>query len=137
MKILICDDDPDISGMIAACLTMRGHQTSESYGGLEALRLYHRALLLPPDGKTETEPFDVVLLDLAMPDIDGFSACENIRNVELHSPLAPRARIIFITAHPEIEENTTLLRKCDADAYLVKPFSCDDLTTLLTPSEAD
>ena len=67
MKILIVEDEPDIQELLSAYLQQAGYQTSLAGDGVEALELFRSA------------SFDLVLLDIMLPKIDGFGVCELIR----------------------------------------------------------
>ena len=67
LKILVVDDEPAMVGALGALLGQAGHRIVAAYDGEEALRRFH-----------EDEP-DLVLLDLAMPGLDGATVCQRIR----------------------------------------------------------
>ena len=62
--ILVVEDEPDIQELLCACLRDAGYQVSEALDGVEALALF------------QSRPFDLVLLDVMLPKIDGFGVCE-------------------------------------------------------------
>lgn len=64
--------------------------------------------------------YDVILLDLNLPDIDGFEVCQQLRDADVDTP------IIMVTARNEVEDRTYGLNT-GADDYLVKPFSMEEL----------
>ena len=66
-KILIVEDEPDIQELLGAYLRDAGYETAVAADGVEALSLF------------QTQPFDLVLLDVMLPKIDGFGVCEMIR----------------------------------------------------------
>ncbi len=66
-RILIVEDEPDIQELLSAYLQQAGYQTSLAGDGVEALELFRSA------------SFDLVLLDIMLPKIDGFGVCELIR----------------------------------------------------------
>ena len=66
-RILIVEDDVDISELLQSWLTEAGYQTAEAEDGLKALEVF------------ESGQFDLVLLDLMLPRLDGFGVCEWIR----------------------------------------------------------
>ena len=129
MKVLVIDNDPDIAELICVGLGAKGYECLSAPGGREGLRQYHRALVTPSEGA----PFDAVIVDIAMPDLDGYTVMQNIREVEDHSPVTPRAIIVAITGFPENERNTTILEKTGVDAYLTKPFTLDQLLSAIQP----
>lgn len=102
-RILIVEDDFDISELLSSWLTEAGYQTTEAEDGLKALDAF------------EAENFDLVLLDLMLPKLDGFGVCEWIRK---RSSLP----IIMLTA---LDGEAEQLRGYDLkiDDYVTKPFS--------------
>lgn len=103
MKLLIADDNTQITSILEEYARKEGYRTVIAHDGEEALRLFAR------------EKPDVVLLDVMMPLKDGFSVCREIRE-ESNVP------IIMITARGEDFEKIMGL-EIGADDYIVKPFS--------------
>ena len=66
-KILIVDDEKEIADLIEVCLQNDGYTVWKCYNGIEALKY------------VETVPFDLAILDVMLPDIDGFRICQKIR----------------------------------------------------------
>ena len=66
-KILIVEDEPDIQELLCAYLQDAGYETAAAGDGVTALALF------------QARPFDLVLLDILLPKIDGFGVCELIR----------------------------------------------------------
>lgn len=105
-KIIVIDDDKDICKMIARVLSKEGHQ----------IDIKHSAENIPVDYFSE---FDLLLLDVMMPGIDGFSFCRKIRDfVDLP--------ILFITAK-SLEEDLVEGLGVGGDDYITKPFSILEL----------
>jgi len=102
-KILIVEDDPDIQELLSAYLRSDGYAATCASDGLEALDRFR------------TETFDLVLLDLMLPKVDGFGVCELIRRDS-------KIPIIMLTA---LDGETEQLRGFDLeiDDYVTKPFS--------------
>ena len=102
-RILIVEDEPDIQELLSAYLQQAGYQTSLAGDGVEALELFRSA------------SFDLVLLDIMLPKIDGFGVCELIRQ-ESQVP------ILMLTA---LDREAEQLRGFDLeiDDYVTKPFS--------------
>ena len=105
-KILIVEDDTDISDLIQMNLSMVGYDTKQVYDGKQALEY------------VEKENFDLIILDVMLPEIDGFSVMERIRHTNLP--------VIFLTAKNSISDRVKGL-KIGADDYIVKPFECIEL----------
>ncbi|MDA0948143.1 MAG: HDOD domain-containing protein [Planctomycetota bacterium] len=104
-RILVVDDDPVSLRLASHLLSADGYEVLEARGGQEGLRM---ALEHAPD---------IVLSDLAMPEMDGFELCRALRQTELGS----RMFIVLVTAH---EEDETIVRAFDAEAddFIVKPY---------------
>ena len=106
IKILIVDDEKPICDLIDINLSAAGYQCSTVQDGLEAIDLI------------EAENFDLILLDIMLPGVDGFDIMEYIR------PL--KVPVIFITAKHEVKDRVKGL-KLGAEDYLVKPFDVVEL----------
>ena len=99
-RLLIVDDEPDITAMLARYFTRAGYEVITALNGREALE------------RVAQGP-DMVLLDVMLPGADGF---------ELMNMLAPMGvPVIFITARGSVEDKVKGLR-LGADDYIVKPF---------------
>lgn len=109
-KILVVDDDQELRENIGEILTDAGFAVTVATNGEEALALM------------EHHPFDVVLLDLIMPTMDGREALPLIKRRR------PLVKVIMMTAFATIESAVSLMRK-GADDYLTKPFKIDELVT--------
>ncbi|KPV57656.1 response regulator [Paenibacillus sp. A3] len=105
-KILIVEDDIHISKIIKMNLNLVNYETTEAYDGLEALEALKRA------------PFDLILLDVMIPHMDGFELMEKIRPY--------RIPVIFLTAKNSVYDKVNGL-KLGADDYIVKPFEAIEL----------
>jgi DNA-binding response OmpR family regulator len=109
-RILVVDDEPDIRRLVAEALVVAGYDVHTAANGQEAIRA--ASLFIP----------DLVLLDIMMPDMDGFAVYERLRArpVDLRSP------IIFLTARREINDKLLGFEKGAAD-YITKPFHIKEL----------
>lgn len=105
-KILIVEDDIHISKIIKMNLNLVNYETTEAYDGLEALEALNRAT------------FDLILLDVMIPHMDGFELMEKIRPY--------RIPVIFLTAKNSVYDKVNGL-KLGADDYIVKPFEAIEL----------
>jgi len=110
-KILIAEDEPDIRTLIEFTLQYAGHEVVTARNGLEA---FESALQVIPD---------MILMDVRMPQMTGYEACEKIKQEESlkHIP------VVFLTAKGQEKEIQTGL-SLGAAEYLLKPFAPDDLT---------
>jgi two-component system, OmpR family, KDP operon response regulator KdpE len=106
-RALVVEDDPNIVDLIRSNLAVRGFDTVVSVDGLRALRLL------------ETESPDIVLLDLMLPEVDGFELCRQIRE---RSSVA----IIVVSARGGERDKVSALN-VGADDYMTKPFSIEEL----------
>ena len=104
---LVVEDDPNIVDLIRSNLAVRGFDTVVSVDGMRALQLL------------ETEDPDIVLLDLMLPEADGFELCRQIRE---RSPVA----IIVVSARGGERDKVTALHM-GADDYMTKPFGIEEL----------
>ena len=104
-KILIVDDDPDIRPLMRLTLAKLGHQPSLAATGTEGVKL------------AESEPFDLMVLDLMMPDIDGYEVMRRLRS----NPTTMSLPIIVLTARTQAADYDSAIES-GADAYLPKPF---------------
>ena len=106
-RVLIIEDDPNIVDLIRSNLAVRGFDTLVSIDGSKALSML------------ETEQPDIVLLDLMLPEVDGFELCRQIRE---RSPVA----IIVVSARGGERDKVTALNM-GADDYMTKPFGIEEL----------
>jgi DNA-binding response OmpR family regulator len=109
-KVLVVDDEPNIVMSLRFLMEREGYQVEVAPTGEAALDALGR------------EPADLVLLDVMMPDVDGFEVCQRIRT----SSAWAATKIIMLTAKGrEVEREKGLA--LGADAYVTKPFSTRDL----------
>ncbi|MEY2643465.1 MAG: hypothetical protein RLZZ611_114, partial [Cyanobacteriota bacterium] len=107
VKILVADDEANIRRVLETRLAMQGHAVKVAENGAEALELFRGF-----------EP-DVVVLDVMMPELDGFAVVERIR-------AQSEVPIILLTALGDVADRITGLQ-LGADDYMVKPFSPKEL----------
>ncbi len=103
--ILVADDDEDLLQALDFTLSQNGYNVIQAKDGAETIV---RTLELKPD---------IILLDIMMPDLDGFTACRELKNRED----TKRIPIIMLTAKGEVEDIKTAFR-VGANDYVVKPF---------------
>ncbi len=126
MRILVIEDEAQLARHINRALVRSGHIATAKHDGVEGLAA---ALENPPD---------LVVLDLNLPRLDGFSVLARLR--QANCP----ARVLILTARGEVEHRVKGL-KAGADDYLAKPFSLDELVARVealgrrgaTPNAAD
>jgi DNA-binding response OmpR family regulator len=106
-RILIVDDEPRYLRLLEANLRTEGYEVSSAQDGVQALDVF------------SSQPIDLVLLDIMMPRMDGFSVCQRLREFS-------DVPIIILTAKGEEQDRVRGL-DLGADDYLVKPFSATEL----------
>ena len=107
-RVLVVDDHAATRALIRGILEAEKGTTFEvveAASGMDCLKA--------ADGQG---PFDLILLDVNMPDMDGYAVCRALRHVEKYVP------IIFITAKSDVKDFVTG-REAGADSYLVKPIT--------------
>jgi two-component system, OmpR family, response regulator TctD len=108
MKLLLVEDDFDLCGALTRALQRRGFDVSSTGDGLEAIRL------------ARTGGFDVMLLDLSLPGLDGLQVLQRLRGGGDTLP------ILVLTARGTVGDRVAGLN-AGADDYLAKPFDLDEL----------
>lgn len=104
MKLLVVEDDPPLQSALLRLLSQWGYATEMATTAGEAL------------GWLERELFDLVLLDLGLPDCDGLSLCRQLRRLPMHQPL-----VLMLTARVERADKVRGFEE-GADDYVAKPF---------------
>ena len=108
MRILIVEDEVKIANSIKKGLEQERFTVDVAYDGEEGYDL------------ASTEPYDVIVLDVMLPGMDGIAVCNKLREEEIHTP------ILMLTAKGELDDKLTGLYS-GADDYLVKPFAFEEL----------
>ena len=108
MRILIVEDEPNLLNVIKKKLTLENYSVDTCDNGIDALDFIDLA------------PYDLILLDIMLPKLDGLSVLDNIRKNNNTTP------VILLTANDSIKDKVTGL-DLGADDYLIKPFSFDEL----------
>lgn len=107
-RVLVVDDEENIRFLVGSALQLAGFETVTAATGREAL------------DTVESFPPDVVVLDVMLPDLDGFTVLQRLRNQ------GARAQVIFLTARDATEDRVRGLTTGGAD-YQVKPFAVAEL----------
>jgi signal transduction histidine kinase/CheY-like chemotaxis protein len=115
-RVLLAEDNPVNQALTVRLLTKRGHRVTVAANGREAVETLQR------------EPFDVVLMDVQMPEMDGFEATAAIRQAE--KATGAHIPIVAMTAHAMKGDAERCLAS-GMDAYLSKPIHAQDLYALL------
>src|SRR6202046_248527 len=103
-KILVVDDEPSIVDSVATVLRYEGFEVDVANSGRSALQ------------KAQNNPFDLIVLDVMLPDLDGLEVTRRIRSDGLDVP------VLFLTAKCEVEDRIAGLT-VGGDDYVGKPFS--------------
>jgi two-component system KDP operon response regulator KdpE len=111
-SVLVVDDEPSLRKTLRTTLTESGFAVEEASSGEEAL------------GTIQGHAFDLVLLDINMPGIDGINACRRIREI------SPQAGIIMITVR-DLDDDKVRALEAGADDYVTKPFKLRELVARL------
>lgn len=108
MRILVVEDEIPLSGHIASALMGAGHDPIVVYDGETAL------------GEVQDKSFDLLVLDVGLPGIDGFEVLRRLRTKNMSH------RVLMLTARGELNDRVTGLQ-LGADDYLAKPFAMQEL----------
>src|SRR3954454_10792680 len=112
-RLLLVDDEDKLRAMVAAVLRVRGFGVDAAASGRDALDV------------VEDQSPDLIVLDVMMPDLDGFEVCRRMRNDGVKTP------VLFLTARDATEDKVRGLT-LGGDDYLVKPFSLDELVARIS-----
>ncbi|GAB3657132.1 response regulator transcription factor [Zhihengliuella somnathii] len=107
-RLLVVDDEPNIRELLATSLRFAGFEVFAAASGREALEI------------AEREQPDLAVLDVMLPDLDGFSVTRKLRAAGRHFP------VLFLTARDGTEDKVTGLT-VGGDDYVTKPFSLDEV----------
>lgn len=108
-RLLIIDDDRDVSSRLAELFSVEGYDVSRAADGASGMQEI-----------TTLPPYDVVLLDIDLPEKDGFEVLREARKAGVDSP------VIVLTAHDE-DEHKLRAFELGADDYVTKPFDTNEL----------
>lgn len=113
-KILVVDDEPQITEIVEAFLVNAGHQVIISNDGKNAVQ---KAKEIRPD---------IILLDIMMPGTDGYSICNEIKS----DPGLANTPVVFLTGK-DMNEDMGRSFKVGGDMFIKKPFSCERLLEIV------
>lgn len=108
VKVLIVDDEPNIRDLLSTSLRFAGFSVHAVANGADAVHAAEKG-----------EP-DIILLDVMLPDMNGFSVTKKLRSMGINAP------VLFLTARDETEDKITGLT-VGGDDYMTKPFSLDEI----------
>ena len=107
-RILVVDDEPAVQNALSRALTLERYEVARASDGLEALE------------RLGTTPYEAIILDIAMPRMDGLEVCRRLREGGDSTP------VLMLTARSEVDDRVAGL-DAGADDYLVKPFALREL----------
>lgn len=108
MRILVVEDEHRVANSVKKGLEQEKYAVDVAYDGQSGFDL------------ASTEDYDLIILDLMLPEIDGLTICKKLREQKIHTP------ILILTAKSQIEDKVIGLNT-GADDYLTKPFSFEEL----------
>ena len=116
MKILLAEDEPQLSRVVKMAMETNGYEVDAVFNGKEAV------------DSVKENAYDVIILDIMMPVMDGIEALKEIR------AMGDKTYVIMLTAKAEVDDKVTGLES-GADDYLTKPFSLKELIARLKSRE--
>lgn len=108
-KVLVVDDEPSICEGVESVLTRAGYEVKKAFSGEQAISM------------SKEEAFDLILMDLIMPGLDGADACAEIRR------LRPKAKVVAISGSPAGSRVEKFIRSGGIEVFLYKPFGKEEL----------
>jgi two-component system response regulator MprA len=111
-RILVVDDEPAVQSALLRALTLEHYDVTKASDGQEALE------------RVEASPYEAIILDIAMPRVDGLTVCKRLREGGDSTP------VLMLTARGEVDDRVAGL-DAGADDYLVKPFALRELLARL------
>lgn len=109
MRILVVDDEREMTELIARSLRADGHDVTESHDGIDAM------------GQASREDFELAIIDVMLPGMSGFELSRHLKSSD------PTVAIILLTARHEVDDRVRGLDS-GADDYMVKPFDFAELS---------
>jgi DNA-binding response OmpR family regulator len=106
-RVLVVDDEKNIRKFITVNLEARGYEVIQAADGVEAISLL------------DSQGFDIILLDINMPRMDGFSVCRQVRR-RFNTP------IMMLSARQDVSADKARCLDLGADGYMTKPFRLRD-----------
>jgi two-component system, OmpR family, response regulator MprA len=108
-RILVVDDEPAVQNALSRALALERYDVAQAMDGREALK------------RLDGAPYDVVILDISMPHVDGLEVCRRLRERGNRTP------VLMLTAREQVDDRVAGL-DAGADDYLVKPFALRELS---------
>lgn len=116
---LIVEDEPEANRLLAMIVQLKGYTTRSAFTGLEALKA------------VESESFDVVFLDLMLPDTNGYEVCRKIKG----RPESCSTPVVVVTARLA-DENRAKSSEVGADGFIPKPYTPGQIFEALASADA-
>ncbi|MEK7440112.1 MAG: response regulator [Chloroflexota bacterium] len=114
-RILYIEDDPGMIDLVTTIVTRRGYEITGAVGGHQGLEIL----------KSQTKKPDLILLDLMMPDMDGWEVYQQIKANEATKDIP----VIIVTAKAQNIDKVLGLQIAKVDDYVTKPFGPQDLVS--------
>jgi len=114
-KILIIDDDPDLLEAVSTILESKGYEVAKAYGGVEGLE------------KARTENPDLIVLDVMMPDKDGYAVCRELKADEKYRSIPILLLTAVVANIPTSKYTQQMGMEMEADDYVEKPVEPNEL----------
>ncbi len=118
-KILVVDDDPDLVESVTMILESRNHEVIQAYGGIEGLE------------KAKAEKPDAIILDVMMPDKDGYAVCSELKGDPEYSEIPILLLTAVVSQIPSSTYTSRMGMETEADDYIDKPVEPGELAKLV------
>jgi DNA-binding response OmpR family regulator len=118
-KILVVDDDPDLVESVTMILESRNHEVIQAYGGIEGLE------------KAKAEKPDAIILDVMMPDKDGYEVCKELKGDPEYSEIPILLLTAVVSQIPSSTYTSRMGMETEADDYIDKPVEPGELAKLV------
>ena len=118
-KILVVDDDPDLVESVTMILESRNHEVIQAYGGIEGLE------------KAKAEKPDAIILDVMMPDKDGYEVCKELKGDPEYCDIPILLLTAVVSQIPNSTYTSRMGMETEADDYIDKPVEPGDLAKLV------
>ena len=118
-KILVVDDDPDLVESVTMILESKNHEVVQAYGGIEGLE------------KAKDEKPDAIVLDVMMPDKDGYEVCKELKGDPEYSDIPILLLTAVVSQIPNSAYTSRMGMETEADDYVDKPVEPGELVKLV------
>ncbi len=115
-RVLVVDDEPDFSAIVKKYLEQAGFEVELAYDGVEGI------------AKVKANPPDAIVLDVMMPEKDGYAVCEELKNDDQYKDI-PIVMLTAVSSHVSTTKYSHFDgMSMEADDYLPKPASAEEIT---------